>query len=364
MLFILSGASAVGKSFCVDFLCTRYNFRTIVPFTSRPPRITEAEGMHYHFRNREDLVALSQNLSTGYWGTLLNNQHVYGYMAELDDLVVQPHNYVIQASAELAIRVGEAHQLAREHKQLILGFLNFQSPGVLEQKLRERFDADEYDKRLIHAHQEIDRKNHFDFEVRANDPFAIAGYLVERLVHSYELELPHRLARPVYGAMSDVDILHSTEEPDGLRIHNIDQAQLATRVNGWSLDLTLGDRYWRVRSDALDFDLAAGSNEELERRFEKCRTTTEKGIVLAPNEVILSVTKEHIQLPKGIVGIFAGRTSYANVGLSVELSQIILQPGHDSPVRLQIKNNLPYAIKIYPGMTLISGCLLSACQPG
>ena len=40
------------------------------------------------------------------------------------------------------------------------------------------------------------------------------------------------------------------------------------------------------------------------------------------------------------------------MGVSVELSQIVLQPGHDDAIPLQIKNNMPYPIVIYPSISV------------
>jgi deoxycytidine triphosphate deaminase len=354
MLLILSGPSAVGKSFCVDFLCSRYGFKTLVPFTSRAGRITEAEGIHYHFRSREDLKALSNNFSLGYWGWPFDDHDVYGYTAELDAVVSKPHNYVIQASTRLAKQIQDKHHSDHARKRLILAFLDFQSLTVLDQKLSERFpDQADRSRRMRHAAAEIAHKDSFDIRIAANEPFAIAHSLLDELRNSYDLNFPGLFEPPLFGAMSDVDIQDSlNDEADGLHVRGLETGHLAEKIHGWSLDLTLGPHYWRVVPGAKVFDLAAGNEADLDARFEKQRFGN-SGLTLAPNEMILATTQEHLVLPKSIVGIFAGRTSYANIGLSVELSQIILQPGHDSPVRLQIRNSLPYPIVLYAGMTVV-----------
>lgn len=74
---------------------------------------------------------------------------------------------------------------------------------------------------------------------------------------------------------------------------------------------------------------------------------------------MLARTQETIRLDGSLAGIITGRTSYARLGLSVELSQSLVQPGHRNPVPLQIVNHTPYAIVMYPGAAI---CQLTVTQ--
>ena len=151
---------------------------------------------------------------------------------------------------------------------------------------------------------------------------------------------------------------------DGLKISTeagLTLQQLRSRIHGWSVDLTLGTTFHRIpkrrfrRFFARDFlDLALTTKGGVAGRFSEvvCGNPL-KGLKLNAGEVVLASTSESLELPSNLVAIFSGRSSYASLGLSIELSQIILQPGHAGVIRLQLKNNLPYPIRLYPGSAIV-----------
>lgn len=55
MVVTITGVSGVGKT-TVAQLLERVGFKKIVTYTSRPPRIGEVDGVHYHFRSRSDML--------------------------------------------------------------------------------------------------------------------------------------------------------------------------------------------------------------------------------------------------------------------------------------------------------------------
>lgn len=69
MLVTLSGPSGVGKSFCIEYLSVHLGFNSITPYTTRQPRMTESEGIHYHFRSEIELRQLTGNFQQGILGT-------------------------------------------------------------------------------------------------------------------------------------------------------------------------------------------------------------------------------------------------------------------------------------------------------
>src|ERR1041384_5762135 len=101
MLFVLAGPSAVGKSYCVEYLCGVFDFKTLTPDTTRQPRISESEGFHYHFRSMTELKGITANFSIGYWARPLDDGHVYGYTSHVESLSEDPRNWVIQAYSDI-----------------------------------------------------------------------------------------------------------------------------------------------------------------------------------------------------------------------------------------------------------------------
>lgn len=80
-------------------------------------------------------------------------------------------------------------------------------------------------------------------------------------------------------------------------------------------------------------------------------------------EFILTSTVERLTVPDNMVCMISGRSSYSRIGISVELSQVLLQPGHSDAVPLQIRNNLPYSIVIYPGTLIVQAVFLRTVSP-
>jgi len=51
------------------------------------------------------------------------------------------------------------------------------------------------------------------------------------------------------------------------------------------------------------------------------------------------------------------------MGIQVELSQILLQPGHDDRIPLEIKNNMPFPIIIHPGVSMAQAVFFNTISP-
>jgi deoxycytidine triphosphate deaminase len=350
MLFVLSGPSGVGKSYCVEYLCRSFDFKTLTPYTTRQPRTSESEGFHYHFRSIAELKEITANFSVGYWAKPLNDGHVYGYTSHVDLLPGDPRNWVIQAYSDIALAI------KARFAETVLIFLDFFDDETLHDRVLQRYShhGDEVvDHRIAHAQHERAARDKYDCVIASNSPEEIAGRLLQIvLLRSPTLPQP-AMNQP--GPLADVDILASLESPDGLRIDGVAKNELVSRITGWSVDLTLSPRYYRVVYPFLlrrVFDLARGNSPDMLKRFRECAAAAGQGIYLRPQEFILASTVERLCVPPRMVCLVSGRSSYARMGVSVELSQIVLQPGHDDMIPLQIKNNMPYPIIVYPGISV------------
>ena len=156
MLIIISGPSCVGKSFSVAYLCEKLGFSTVVPYTTREPRVSETEGVHYHFRSEETIRALSSDFHCGYWAKPIG-KHWYGYTKQVDTVAVDSGRWVIQAYSDLALKI----KIKNSSTHTI--FLDFLTDRVLVERIAERFGANKIELAARMAHAQHERQNKMNF---------------------------------------------------------------------------------------------------------------------------------------------------------------------------------------------------------
>jgi dCTP deaminase len=69
---------------------------------------------------------------------------------------------------------------------------------------------------------------------------------------------------------------------------------------------------------------------------------------LDPGEFILAKTYESITIPKNLIALVEGRSTYARMGLSMHQTAPWIQPGWNGPIILEIMNNGPLVITLTP----------------
>lgn len=82
---------------------------------------------------------------------------------------------------------------------------------------------------------------------------------------------------------------------------------------------------------------------ELTDSFGKRRT-----YVLHPDEFVLALTYEHIYMPRDLIAMVEGRSTYARVGLSMHQTAPWIQPGWDGQITLEMRNSGPFKIELTP----------------
>lgn len=123
-----------------------------------------------------------------------------------------------------------------------------------------------------------------------------------------------------------------------------------------SIDLRLGLKFAKLIADSsVTFSMTKGIGPvartglyheevfELKDKFGKRRTYT-----LEPNEFILALTHEHIWMPRNLIAMVEGRSTYARVGLSMHQTAPWIQPGWDGHITLEIRNSGPFKIELTP----------------
>lgn len=123
-----------------------------------------------------------------------------------------------------------------------------------------------------------------------------------------------------------------------------------------SVDLRLGYKFTKLTGDpSVTFAMtrgigpiaAAGLYHE-ETFAHKDKFGKRKTYILYPGEFILALTHEHIWMPRNLIAMVEGRSTYARVGLSMHQTAPWIQPGWDGQITLEIRNGGPFKIELTP----------------
>ena len=175
---------------------------------------------------------------------------------------------------------------------------------------------------------------------------------------------PHTVEH-MSGALSDADIRRALASGK-ISIARSDGISAEPTIGSASIDLTLSSFYWRwkaaPRFGSRVLDLASLEQEQLHALLKQGLAGPDKGIVIAPGEFILARTNERVQIPATILGLLTGRSSFSRLGVSISFTQSLIAPGHDAYIPLQICNNAPHSIILYPGTRISQLMFISLHQ--
>ena len=210
-LFILSAVSGTGKSTIARALVNRgARWRASVSHTTRAPRGTEVDGVHYHFRSqdafeamiqREELVEWAQYVEQ-YYGTSIAN--VEQAMRDNADLLFD-------------IEINGAQQIKAAYPTANAIFILPPTFEVLKQRLlgRATDNLDKVYRRLWRGLDELQSAETFDY-LLVNDELENTLSCVEQIRDGHGSDLPdaRKLLAQVRSEMRQFLENHSTIERD------------------------------------------------------------------------------------------------------------------------------------------------------
>jgi dCTP deaminase len=115
-----------------------------------------------------------------------------------------------------------------------------------------------------------------------------------------------------------------------------------------SVDLRLGNQFTRYRKDIEGITLSVASGLGSLGNLNLWITEELDHFELVPGELVLALTHESITVPKNLIGLVEGRSTYARVGLSMHQTAPWIQPGWSGPIVLEIANHGQIPIKLTP----------------
>jgi len=159
-LVVISGASGVGKGTVLGIMMNkRKDLKFSVSATTRPPRPSEVNGMHYYFVTKEqfeEMIAAGQMLEYS-----VHNANYYGTPR------TQAEEKMRSGSVLLDIEPNGAGQVKKAAPDAILVFIMPPSMEELERRLRGRGDTpeDQIKMRLERAVWEMEQRHWYDHVV-------------------------------------------------------------------------------------------------------------------------------------------------------------------------------------------------------
>src|SRR5262245_48009267 len=123
-----------------------------------------------------------------------------------------------------------------------------------------------------------------------------------------------------------------------------------------SVDLRLGLNFTKLkRAEGLTVSMAKGISTIAESGLWQQKTLKTQDqfgkretYVLEPDEFILALTHERIWMPRNLIAMVEGRSTYARVGLSMHQTAPWIQPGWNGQITLEIRNSGPLKIELTP----------------
>ena len=423
MLFVLSGPSYVGKKTAIAHFMKLYSFSSIIPYTTKPltHRIGETEGIQYHYvedTERKDIENAAYIYDEPFNFGEYRERTLYAYKkSDLENAIRSNSNFIIHASVGNTEKM--YHEFSKYHKnsyqnneewtqQIFFIFLNFSSP-LTKEFFRQREPSDkiksgsnyqieiksnlisnfrskgkegatasissyDFNRRFGHAEKEVQFfKEHrfiFDEEVQSDKPYEICGEL-EKIILP-KLQVMPTSPDKIPGPLSDVDIIYMCEKRknDPLEISiggkRANPKEIESLLCGCGIHISLSNQIRKLKQRTISsfIDMADNADSiEITLGKEYPTEVINNGYIMRPNEMILCSSDESVKLPQDIYAMVVSKFSYTQLGLSIELSQNIIQSGHNGRIHFQIKNNTNNYICIYPHIQVAQLLFFRTVQP-
>jgi deoxycytidine triphosphate deaminase len=121
------------------------------------------------------------------------------------------------------------------------------------------------------------------------------------------------------------------------------------QIQPCSIDLRLSNVFWQPQSHKK-VDLRKSALLELKPRryWKKVVLRSGECITLKPGRLLLGRVSEKFTIPADCAGKIEGRSSFARLGLSIHCTGDFINPGYRGHMPLELVNNGPNPIKIFP----------------
>lgn len=150
--------------------------------------------------------------------------------------------------------------------------------------------------------------------------------------------------------LSDRDIKKAVESG---RIIITPAINWVDQLGSCTLDLRLGNVYQVFNHSRTPY-LDPMKPETLEGITTEIKIRDGEAFTLHPNEFILAMTKESIEMPDDLSGRLEGRSSIGRLGVVVHSTAATIDAGFRGNITLELANMGRLPVMLYPGMRICS----------
>ncbi len=119
-------------------------------------------------------------------------------------------------------------------------------------------------------------------------------------------------------------------------------------VGAASIDFHLGNQFRVFDENNGIYDL----DDQADYKDISKLTKVNQEFVLHPNQMVLGITQERLQLSDNLCGWIEGRSSIGRMGLTVHITAGFIQPGVNNQQVLEIFNSAPIPLALHPGIAI------------
>ncbi|MCL4495219.1 MAG: dCTP deaminase [Firmicutes bacterium] len=121
------------------------------------------------------------------------------------------------------------------------------------------------------------------------------------------------------------------------------------QIAGGSVDVRLGTEFILMKRSAKGpIDPINMGTESSQDYQERVHVDVGDKMILHPNQLVLGVTLEFIQVPEDLMAYVIGRSSWGRLGLMVATA-VMVSPGYRGSLTLELANLADTPVYLYPG---------------
>lgn len=118
---------------------------------------------------------------------------------------------------------------------------------------------------------------------------------------------------------------------------------ISSGVSAYGYDSKLGNKLYLFSAHKANKDLIIDPKNFDERAYVQMQS--DDHFIIPPYGFALGKTAEHFKIPRDILVVCVGKSTYARCGLIVNVTP--LEPGWEGYVTLEFSNTTPFPVKLY-----------------